>query len=92
LDTKVRKAVLKKIEETMSNAGEISQIIQSLEHIPIENKNDFAFGIAIGRVYNSFHYQTRRALKRNATEQEFDEFLSLLAKKTLELRNALKQQ
>jgi hypothetical protein len=92
LDAKVRRAVLEKIDETLSNVSEISQIVQSLGHIPIENKSDFALGVVIGRVYNSFHYQTRRALKRNATEQEFNEFLGLLANKTAELRNALKQQ
>lgn len=87
----MRKAVLEKIDETVSNAGEVSQIVQSL-NIPVENKTDFALGVAIGRIYNSFHYQTRRALKRNATEEEFDEFLGILAKKTEELKKALKQQ
>lgn len=92
LNAKVRKVVLDKINETISNAREISQIAQTLTHVSIENESDFALGIAIGRVYNSFHYQTRRALRRNATEEEFDEFLDILAKKTPELRKALKQQ
>lgn len=88
----MRKAVLEKIDEIVSNASEVSQIMQSLSQIPVESKNDFAFGIAIGRVYNSFHYQTRRALKRNATEEEFKEFLGILAKRAGEIRKALKQQ
>jgi hypothetical protein len=46
----------------------------------------------MGRIYNSFHYQTRRALKRNATEEEFAEFLDILAKRADAIRNALKQQ
>jgi hypothetical protein len=53
---------------------------------------DFAFGIAIGRIYNSFHYQTRRALKRNATPEEFAEFLDILAKKAEAIKNALTHQ
>jgi hypothetical protein len=46
----------------------------------------------MGRIYNSFHYQTRRALKRNATEEEFAEFLDILAKRADAIRHALKQQ
>jgi len=92
MDARVKKAVLEKVHATLSNVDEISEIRQSLGHIPVENKNDFAFGIAIGRIYNSFHYQTRRALKRNATEDEFAEFLGILAKEAAEIRKALKQQ
>lgn len=92
MDARVKKAVLEKIGETVSNVGEISEILQSLGHIPVESRDDFALGIAIGRIYNSFHYQTRRVLKRNATGEEFDEFLDILAKKAGEIRSALKQQ
>ena len=92
IDARVKKAVLGKIDETVSNTGEIKKIQENLGRIPVDNRDDFAFGIAIGRIYNSFHYQTRRALKRNATEAEFAEFLDILAKKAGEIRQALKQQ
>jgi len=92
VDIRVKKAVLEKIDETVSNVGEVSQIVQSLGYISVESKADFALGIAIGRVYNSFHYQTRRALKRNATEKEFAEFLGILATKAGKIRKALKKQ
>lgn len=92
MDARIRKAVLEKIDEAVSNVEEISEIVQSLGHIPVESRNDFALGIAIGRVYNSFHYQTRRALKRNATEEEFAEFIAILAKRAGEIRKAIKQQ
>jgi hypothetical protein len=92
VDARVRKAVLEKIDETVSNVDEIVKIQRSLGHIPVGSQDDFAFGIAIGRIYNSFHYQTRRALKRNATEEEFAEFLGILAKKAGEIRKAIKQQ
>src|SRR6185436_11337083 len=90
MDARVKKAVLAKIDEAISGTDEIAQIQQSLEHIPVGSQDDFAFGIAIGRIYNSFHYQTRRVLKRNATEGEFAEFLDILAKKAGEIRGALK--
>ncbi len=92
MDARVKKAVLDKIDETVSNVDEISKIRRSLGHIPVGSQDDFAFGIAIGRIYNSFHYQTRRALKRNATEDEFDEFLDILSKQAGNIRKALKQQ
>jgi hypothetical protein len=92
MDAIIKKAVLGKIQETISSIDEISKIQKTLSHIPISNHQDFAFGIAIGRIYNSFHYQTRRALKRNATEEEFAEFLDILAKKADMIKKALKQQ
>jgi hypothetical protein len=92
MDARVRKAVLEKIDETVSNVDEVVKIQHSLGHIPVGSQDDFAFGIAIGRIYNSFHYQTRRALKRNATDDEFAEFLGILAKKAGEIRKAIKQQ
>ena len=84
--------MFEKIEEAVTNVDEISEIVQHLSNIFVESRNDFALGIAIGRVYNSFHYQTRRALKRNATEEEFAEFLNILAERAEGIRKALKQQ
>jgi hypothetical protein len=93
MDGRVKKAVLAKIQETISSTDEISKIQQVLlGHIPVTSLEDFVFGIAIGRIYNSFHYQTRRALKRNATKEEFAEFLDILAKRADAIKNALKQQ
>jgi hypothetical protein len=45
----------------------------------------------MGRIYNSFHYQTRLTLKRNATEEEFAEFLDILSKRAEYIKKALKQ-
>lgn len=93
MDVRVKKAVLAKIQETISSTDEISKIQQVLLcRIPVNSLDDFVFGIAIGRIYNSFHYQTRRALKRNATKEEFAEFLDILAKRADAVKNALKQQ
>ena len=93
MDGRVKKAVLAKIQETISSTDEISKIQQMLLcHIPVTSLDDFVFGIAIGRIYNSFHYQTRRTLKRNATKEEFAEFLDILAKRANAIKNALKQQ
>jgi hypothetical protein len=93
MDVRVRKALLAKIQETISSSDEILKIQQMLSsRISVTSPDDFAFGIAVGRIYNSFHYQTRRALNRNATKEEFAEFLEILAKRADEVKNAVKQQ
>ncbi len=93
MDGRVKKALLAKIQETISHADEILKIQQMLLcHVPVTSLDDFAFGIAVGRIYNSFHYQTRRTLRRNATKEEFEEFLDILAKRANTIRNALKEQ
>ena len=92
MDGRVKEAVIAKIHETISNTDEILKIQQMLRHIPVTSLDDFAFGIAVGRIYNAFHYQTRRTLKRNATKDEFAEFLDILAKRADAIKNALKQQ
>lgn len=76
MDPRVKKAVLSKIGEAVEAAGEIKAIQHA---IPAASPGDLALGIAVGRIYNSFHYQTRRILGRDATEQEFEEFLGLLS-------------
>jgi hypothetical protein len=92
MDGRVKEAVLDKIQETMSNTDEILKIQQTLWHLPVTSLDDFVFGVAVGRIYNSFHYQTRRTLKRNATKDEFAEFLDILAKRADAIKNALRQR
>ena len=93
MDDRVKKAVFDKIQETISNTDEISKIQRMLSYnMAVTSLDDFMFGIAIGRIYNSFHYQTRRTLKRNATKEEFEEFLDILAKRADTIKNALKHQ
>lgn len=85
MDPRVKKAITTKIDEAVSSAGEVRTIRDSLG---MGASADFALGIAVGRIYNSFHYQTRRILGRNATEAEFAEFVSLLSGRGAELRKA----
>jgi hypothetical protein len=85
VDPRVRKAIAAKIDEAAAGADEVRAIRDSLG---MGKSADFAFGIAVGRIYNSFHYQTRRILGRNATEAEFAEFIALLSSRAQELRKA----
>ena len=83
MDEKLQEIIEKKINETLSSKDEISQIINSLDALST-NKDSFAYGIVIGRLYNSFYYQCRRVLKRNPTNLEFTEFIELLKKQQSE--------
>lgn len=92
MDPRVKKAVFEKIKAAISDTTEVKDIISKLESIHVSNNYDFAFGIALGRIYNSFHYQTRRILKRNATQEEFGEFLAMLRVNAAAIRAALEMQ
>jgi hypothetical protein len=92
MDPRVKKAVLEKIEAAISETAEVKSILRKLESQQVSSKDDFAFGIALGRIYNSFHYQTRRTLKRDATPDEFGEFLEILEKNAEAIRTALRHQ
>ena len=78
MDERIQKIMEEKIHESSSRRNEISTLVRSLGQV--KNPNVFGQGIIIGRLYNSFYYQSRRILKRNPTEQEFSEFIQLLKK------------
>ncbi len=67
-----------KIHETMGKVKEITLLINSLELS--SDVNSFGYGVMIGRLYNSFYYQTRRVLKREPTSDEFTEFIEFIKK------------
>lgn len=77
-----------KIDSTFERLDEIIKITESLDKLSVKD-NAFAFGIIIGRLYNSFFYQCRRILKRDPTEQEFLEFLKILKKRQPEFLEKL---
>ena len=76
MDEKIQKVLEEKIQESTSKINEIITLVNSFGQM--KNPNTFGHGIIIGRLYNSFYYQSRRILKRNPTEQEFSEFIQLL--------------
>jgi len=76
MDERIQKIMEEKIHESSGRINEITSLVRSLGQA--ENPNVFGHGIIIGRLYNSFYYQSRRILKRNPTEQEFSEFIQLL--------------
>ena len=76
MDKKIQKIMQEKIHETMVKVKEITLLINSLKLS--SDVNSFGYGVMIGRLYNSFYYQSRRILKRDPTEKEFSDFIELV--------------
>jgi hypothetical protein len=89
MNPQVEEKINQKIKEVAEKSDEIFKIINSLKELR-NHSDSFGYGIAVGRLYNSFYYQCRRILKRNPTAKEFLEFLDILNKRQNEILNALK--
>ncbi|MGQ0795201.1 MAG: hypothetical protein ACT4N5_03335 [Nitrosopumilaceae archaeon] len=89
MDPKLVEKINQKIREVAENSDEILKIINSLEKLRTSS-DSFGYGIAVGRLYNSFYYQCRRILKRNPSKEEFLEFLDIINKRQKEILDALK--
>lgn len=79
----VLEKINQKITETLSKKDEVKQIINSLDKQKVDEKS-FSYGIVIGRLYNSFYYQTKRILNREPSNEEFGEFLNILKEHELD--------
>ena len=84
MDDKLREVIEKKVDTVFAKPDEIKKIVMSLDELSTKT-DDFSFGIIIGRLYNSFYYQSRRLLQRDPTEQEFLEFLEILKTRQTEI-------
>lgn len=85
MDAKLLQKIEQKIQDTISNKDEIKQLIAFLSNI--DNSKSFAMGLVVGRLYNSFYYQTKRILNREPTKEEFEEFLVFIKNKKSELES-----
>ena len=77
MDEEITKILEKKIGEIKNEDNKTKQIIDEFSNL---DSPSFSSGIMIGRLFNSFYYQHRRILKRNPTDNEFNEFLKFLKK------------
>ena len=85
MDETLLKKIEQKIQDSISNKDEIKQLIKSLSSI--DDSKSFALGIVVGRIYNTFYYQSKRILNREPTRQEFQEFLEFVKNKKSNLDN-----
>lgn len=79
MDAAVYSSLMSKIDEACSPPARVGELGRRLgEDGPSHAPGAFGRGVAAGRLYNSFHYQTRRILKRDPTDEEFDEFVRIV--------------
>jgi len=79
MDEILLKKIEQKIQDSVSNKDEIKQLLESLSKI--DDSKSFVLGIVVGRLYNTFYYQSKRILNRDPTKQEFEEFLEFVKNK-----------
>jgi hypothetical protein len=85
MDDILLKKIEQKIQDSISNKDDIQELIKLLSSI--DNSSSFALGIVVGRLYNTFFYQSKRILKRDPTKQEFEEFLKFIENKKSNLES-----
>ena len=75
--------LLKKIEQKIQDMVSDKEHLQNLSSLipSASDSQSFVFGIIVGRLYNSFFYQSKRILNREPTEQEIQEFLKFVESK-----------
>lgn len=88
VDKNLEDRINEKIRDALSGASEIDALAKSLDPKKAGDKS-FQYGVLVGRLYNSFYYQCRRILKRDPTNEEFSEFLEILAKRHDEILKSL---
>ncbi len=85
MDKILKNKIEEKIQETISNKNEIKQLLKSLSNI--DDSKSFVLGIIVGRIYNSFYYQSKRILNREPTKEEFLEFVEFVKSKKSTFEN-----
>ena len=85
MDDILLQKIEQKIQDSITNKDDIKELIKSLSSI--DDSKSFALGIVVGRLYNTFFYQSKRILKRDPTKQEFEDFLKYVEHKKSDLDN-----
>jgi len=85
MDKIILQKIEEKIKDTISNKDDIQQLVQSL--LSLDDSKSFVLGIVVGRIYNSFYYQSQRILNREPTKEEFQEFLEFIKNNKSVLEN-----
>ena len=85
MDDLLLRKIEQKIQDSVSNQDDIKELIKLLS--TIDSSKSFALGIVVGRLYNTFFYQTKRILKRDPTKKEFEDFLKFIENKKPDLEH-----
>ncbi|RNJ76583.1 MAG: hypothetical protein EB830_03755 [Nitrosopumilus sp. H13] len=76
MDERLLKVLEQKVQDAASQSGQVKRLAGLLA----EGQESFVFGVLVGRIYNSFYYQSKRILGREPTDAEFEEFLDFVRK------------
>ena len=85
MDDLLLQKIEQKIQDSITNQDDIKELIKLLS--TIDSSKSFALGIIVGRLYNTFFYQTKRILKRDPTKKEFEDFLKFVENKKPDLEH-----
>ena len=85
MDDLLLQKIEQKIQDSITNQDDIKELIKSLS--TIDSSKSFALGIIVGRLYNTFFYQSKRILKRDPTKKEFEDFLKFVENKKPDLEH-----
>ena len=85
MDEILLKKIEQKIQDSLTTKDDIKELIKLLS--TIDDSKSFALGIVVGRLYNTFFYQSKRILKRDPTKEEFEDFLKFIENKKSDLEN-----
>ena len=83
MDKIILRKIEQKIQDTISNDDDIQKLIELLSSV--DDSKSFRLGIVVGRIYNSFYYQSKRILNREPSKEEFKEFLEFIKKQKTNL-------
>ncbi len=75
MDEKIVKILSEKLNESLNENNDIMKLTLSFTNV---DSDSLYMGIVIGRLYNSFFYQHRRILKRDPSNDEFEEFIDFI--------------
>lgn len=85
MDDNLQRKLEEKILTIISNKDNVKQLVSLFANL--DSSKSFAMGILVGRIYNSFFYQSKRILNREPTDEEFKEFLIFLKTKKSDLES-----
>ena len=85
MDATVQRKLEEKFLTIISNKNDIKNLADAFSQL--DCSKPFSLGIIVGRIYNSFFYQSKRILNREPTDEEFKEFLVFLNTKKSDLES-----
>ena len=84
MDKILKKKLEAKIQETIHQKNEIKKLCSITN---IGDSKSFVLGIMVGRLFNSFYYQSKKNLGREPTEIELTEFIAMIESKKSDFEN-----